>query len=121
MASPTSPRDSKRWHDPAPLSWSNPVEWSRKLAEVANGIMQGRTNNRGTITLSVSQAGGAVIKTPIVDSRIGGSSVLNFMATTASARSQGAVWISSLTDGGCWINHISTDSADAIFDYVVWS
>jgi len=121
MASPTSPRDSKRWHDPAPVSWGNAREWSRKLAEVANGIMQGRTNNRGTITLSVSQAGGAVTQTPIVDPRIGTDSVLNFMATTASARSQGAVWISSLTDGGCTINHISTDSADVIFDYVVWS
>lgn len=115
-------RADERWHDIAPENWSNPREHSRKIARVANGIMQGRTNNRGKITLSVSQLlGGAVTKTPLVDDRIGATSVILFMATTASARSQGALYVTSLTDGGGTINHTSTDSTDCIFDYVVFS
>lgn len=122
MANPTSPRASARAHDVAPVNWiSRPNEWMRKLAEVTNGVMRGETNNRGTITLSVSQAGGAITKTPLLDDKIDVTSVVLFMAKSASARSQGAVWVSSLTKGQCTINHISTDSADVIFDYVVWS
>jgi len=118
----SSPRATKRWHDPAPLNWhGKPPEWSRKNAEVINGVMQGRTNNRGTITLSVSQAGGAVTATPIVDPRIGIDSVLAFMPTNLNASTVTGLYVTSLSTGRCVLNHPSQDSTAAIFDYVVFS
>lgn len=114
-------RSDERWHPIAPENWHNPKEQMRKTAEVVNGVLHGRMNNRGTITLSVSQAGGAVTATPLIDDRISPDAVVVFMPTTASARSQGALYVTSLTVGGCKLNHTSTDSTDAIFDYVVFS
>jgi hypothetical protein len=120
-----SPRidDIKKSHDIAPLNWiHNPPEWDRKNAEVINGIMQGRTNNRGTITLSVSQAGGAVTKTPVVDSRVDEQSVISFTPRTPNAAAlMTSLYVTSLTEGGFSIIHASTDSTTAIFDYVIWT
>ena len=120
---PENPQFSTRFHDVVPLTWRfDPNEWNRKTAEVANGIMQGRTNNRGRTTLSISGAGGAVTATPLVDPLVGADSVINFMPRTATAASlMPSLYVSSLTEGQCTLNHPSTDSAAAIYDYVVWS
>ena len=116
MAGPTSPRDSKQWHDPAPLSWSNPTEWSRKLAEVANGIMQGRTNNRGLITLSAGTT------TVLTDERLAGSSIITFMPVTAVGASLAAgTFVTALGKGTATLNHPTPSSGTQILNYVIWS
>ena len=115
MASPASPRASEIWHDPAPISWANPAEWSRKLAETANGILQGRTNNRGKITLSAGTT------TVITDARIAGTSVISLMPiTTAGASLAAGTFVTALGDGVATLNH-ATPSEATILNYVVWS
>ena len=53
----------------------------RTVAEVVNGIMNGKTNNTGSITLAT----GGATTTTITDRRIGPESILLFMPLTASA------------------------------------
>lgn len=55
----------------------------RTVAEVVNGIMNGKTNNTGSITLAT----GGATTTTITDRRIGPDSILLFMPLTASADS----------------------------------
>jgi len=125
---PTSPRKDARTHPTAPLTWSaKPVEWSRKLAEVVNGVMQGRTNNRGSISLTVTGS-----STPLIDARIDVNSVITLMASNESARNL-LPNITSLTEGACVLHHSpaslssSASSTTAggrgipIYSYVVWS
>jgi hypothetical protein len=49
----------------------------RAVAEIVNGIMDGKTNNTGTVTLATSGA----LTTTITDARIGVDSVILLMAT----------------------------------------
>ena len=54
----------------------------RQVAEVVRGVMDGKTNNTGTVTLGTSGA----TSTTIYDERIGYDSVIILEPTTASAR-----------------------------------
>lgn len=125
---PTSPRKDARDHPVAPLNWhSKPGEWSRKLAEVLNGVMQGRTNNRGTISLTVTGS-----TTPLIDPRIDVNSVITLMAVNESARNL-LPNIPSLTEGSCVLHHspasLSSSASSTtsggrgipVYNYVVWS
>ena len=49
----------------------------RGVAEVVNGIMNGKTNNTGSVTLAT----GGASTTTITDARIGADSVILLMAT----------------------------------------
>ena len=53
----------------------------RSVAEVVNGIMNGKTNNTGSITLAT----GGATTTTITDRRIGPDSIILFMPLTAAA------------------------------------
>lgn len=125
--SPTSPRQDAREHPIAPLSWAFSVtEWCRKLAETINEVQRGRTNNRGTITLTVT---GTV--TPLPDVNIDVNSVITLMASNEAARNL-LPNITSLTEGACVLHHSPASLSSSvsvtvgggavpIYDYVVWS
>ena len=127
MAGPTNPADDARIHPVAPLNWlGNLAEWARKSSEVINGIMQGRTNNRGTVTLTVTGTA-----TPLLDPLIGADSVVSLQAVNEAARNL-LPNVTSFTDGACVLHHspaslsssVSTTTgtkAVPIYDYVVWS
>jgi len=53
----------------------------RQVAEVVRGIMDGKTNNTGTVTLAT----GGATTTTLNDLRIGGNSVILFAPTSAAA------------------------------------
>jgi hypothetical protein len=53
----------------------------REISEVTNGVLNGKTNNTGNVTLSTGNA----TTTTIYDERIGYNSVILLMPTTASA------------------------------------
>jgi hypothetical protein len=55
----------------------------REISEVTNNILNGKTNNTGTVTLNASGA----TSTTINDERIGFNSVVLLMPTTATAAS----------------------------------
>lgn len=127
MANPTSPRDDARTHPTAPLNWhSKPIEWSRKLAEVVNGLLQGQSNNRGSLTLTVTGSA-----TPLIDPRIDVNSVIHFMPANEAARDRN-LYVTSLTEGACTVNHIPASLSSSvsvttgskavpIYNYTVWS
>jgi hypothetical protein len=88
----------------------------RATAEVVNGIMNGKTNNTGTVTLRQSQ-----VTTVITDERIGYESVILFMPVTSDAAdemSHGHMYVSSRGKGTATISHGNHNSV-MTYAYVV--
>lgn len=88
----------------------------RATAEVVNGIMNGKTNNTGSVTLRQSQT-----TTVITDERIGYESVILFMPTTADAADEmahGHMYVSSRGKGTATISHGNHNSV-MTYSYVV--
>jgi hypothetical protein len=111
----SSPRATAQSFDTPPLDWENEEEHRRKLAEALIGVMDGKINAIGTLTLAASSA-----TTTLRDKRIGLQSRIFFMPTTANA----AAAITSLFVTGrgkqtATINHANNSQTDKTFDYVV--
>lgn len=88
----------------------------RATADVVNGIMNGKTNNTGNVTIGLS-----VTSTVITDARIGADSVILFMPTNSNAAtllSGGALYVSSRGKGTATITHPTT-LLSSTFAYVV--
>lgn len=89
---------------------------ARSTADVVNGVMNGKTNNTGTVTLRTSET-----STTINDARIGADSVILFMPLTSDAAdefSHGRMYVSSRGKGVATITHRNHNSS-MIFAYVV--
>lgn len=104
-----------------PKYMPNPLEWLRRTVEVINGIMQGRTNNYGSVTLTAN-VGSTVVTLP--DHKISIYSVILFMPTTANAATEfgaGTMYISA-TDPAAntfTITHVNNAQADRTFRYAI--
>ena len=88
----------------------------RAIAEVVNGIMNGKTNNTGAVTLRQSE-----VTTVITDERIGYNSVILFMPTTSQAADEmahGHMYVSSRGKGTATISHGNHNSV-MTFAYVI--
>jgi len=95
-----------------PQNDSNP----REIAEVVNNLIEGKSNNTGTITLAVASA----TTTTIYDERIGANSVILLMPKTASAVSViTSTYISATNKGNAVITHTANTVADKTFRYIV--
>ena len=92
-----------------PFQGANP----RQISEVVNGILQGKTNNTGSVTLTASTT-----TTTITDERLGFGSVILLSPLTANAAAQ-TPYISSKLKGSVVITHTSVASTDLDFDYVI--
>jgi hypothetical protein len=87
----------------------------RGVAEVVNGIMNGKTNNIGTITLTQSST-----TTTLTDARIGNKSVILFTPTSSHAAQEMAhLFISAQTSGSATITHRNTGHNDLNFQYII--
>lgn len=87
----------------------------RQLAVVLNNMLQGKTNNTGTLTVTANAA-----TTTLTDSRIGATSVILLMPTTANAATALAnVYFTTFADGSCTVNHANNAQVDRIFRYAV--
>ena len=86
----------------------------RKVAEVVRGIMDGRTNNTGSITLAVGSATSTILN----DHRIGYDSVILLSPVSVNA-SGFATYISSNARGSAIISHVANVTASRIFKYIV--
>lgn len=87
----------------------------RGVAEVVNGIMNGKTNNTGTIKLSQSST-----TTTLTDERIGKQSVILFTPTSSHAAAEMAhLYISAQTNGSATITHRNTGHGDLNFQYII--
>lgn len=88
----------------------------RGVAEVVRGIMDGKTNNTGTITLTQ-----AATSTILYDERIGYETVILFMPITSNAADElahGHMYVSSQQKGQATITHGNHNSV-MTFRYVV--
>lgn len=91
----------------------------RDVYDIGNGIMQGRVNDKGTVTLEVSAA-----TTVVSDTRVGPNSVITFMPTTANAAAEignGTMYVSARSNGSFTITHANNAQADRTYGYRISS
>ena len=87
----------------------------RAVAEIVNGIMDGKTNNTGTVILAQSAT-----TTTLTDARIGIESVILFTPTSSHAAAAMAhLFISAQTTGSATITHRNTGHNDLNFQYII--
>jgi hypothetical protein len=87
----------------------------RAVAEIVNGIMDGKTNNIGTVTLRSGNT-----TTTLTDARIGPESVIIMTPMSSNAAKEfGTCFISARTNGSATITHQNTGHADLIYTYIV--
>jgi hypothetical protein len=88
----------------------------RNVAEVVRGIMDGRTNNTGSITLAASSA----TSTTLNDARIGYGSTILLSPTTANAAAFiTAVYVSAKTKGSATLTHTANTLTDRTYQYII--
>lgn len=99
------PNDPKRY-------W----EWLFTLSTVVRGIMEGRQNNTGSVTLRASQT-----TTTLADQRLSGTSVVHFTPTSADGLTAflAGVRVSAKAKGSFTLTHASDASTDQDLDYTI--
>lgn len=93
------------------------AEDGREIALVVNGILDGKINATGSVTLTASAA-----STAVTEDRAGDDSVILFMPTTANAASEqaaGGMYVSSRGKQTFTITHANNTQSDRTFEYVV--
>lgn len=101
---------------PAPKTFDeDEARHRRELALVVQNILQGKTNNVGSLTLTANAAA-----TTLSDKRIGANSSILLMATTANAAGALATtYFTAFGDGTCTVNHANNAQTDRTFRYAV--
>lgn len=99
------PNDPKRY-------W----EWLHNLHHVVAGIMEGRQNNTGSVTLA-----DGTTTTTLADQRLSGSSVVLFSPRSANAAAATAnLYVSAKAKGSLTLTHANTGTTDRTFDYAIF-
>jgi hypothetical protein len=87
----------------------------RRIAQVVNGILGGKTNNASSVTLTVS-----VATTTIQKQEFGPNTHYSFTPLTANAAAEignGTMYVSSRGKGTMTITHANNAQADRSFSY----
>lgn len=104
----------RRYHGVEPSNDDHDA-WLSKIASVLNGVLSGKLNNTGVITLTANAA-----TTTFTDSRIGANSVIGLMPTTANAAAALATtYFNTFANGSCVINHANNAQADKTFSFTI--
>ncbi len=100
---------------PTNLSADIPL-WCRKLASAINGLLQGKSNNYGTFTLTANSA-----TSTITDKRIGQDTVIHWQPTTANAATALTnIYESSRTVATSFVlTHTNNAQTDRTFKYTL--
>jgi hypothetical protein len=89
---------------------------NRAVADVVRGLMDGKSNNTGSVTLAT----GGATTTTINDERIGYGSIIVFMPlASTSASILSSLYISNRTQGTATVTHPANTTANVLFGYVV--
>ena len=95
-----------------PMSGGN----EREVAEIVRGIMDGRTNNTGSVTLASSSA----TSTTLNDARIGyGSTIILSPVTANAAAFLTAVYVSAKAQGSATLTHSANTLTDRTYQYII--
>lgn len=101
--------------------WPGTGQWYFPLASKINQIMQGKTNNIGTLTLTPNVTSTVIT---LAKGQIGEDTYINFQPTTANAAAElaaGGMYESarSVANSTFTITHANAASADRTFRYVL--
>lgn len=92
-----------------------PATGDRDLRNIVAGIMDGKINATGSVTLRASQT-----TTTLEDPRIGSGSVVLLAARTAAAKTAEVAGIyQTVTTGSATLTHASNAAVDQTFGYAV--
>lgn len=104
---------------PAPVGMPASFQvWALQVVTVLNGVLAGKQNNIGEVTLTHDAA-----STSVSDARISPFSVLVFMPLTANAATElaaGTMFVSAQTAGSATLNHANAASTDRRFRFVMF-
>lgn len=105
----------------APVFMPDGREWTRRLAYIINQVMQGKTNNTSETAMTLAEN---VTTTTVTEApnRIGETTVILFMPTTANAAAAMAnVYVSSrsVANNTFTVTHSNTATTDRVFNYVL--
>ena len=88
----------------------------RQVAEVVRGIMDGKTNNTGSVTLAT----GGATTTSLSDRRISADSVIMFVPASSAANADSSrIYASNQGQGTATVNHAANSTASKTYKYVV--
>lgn len=100
-----------------PSSLSDQTLWLRQIANVLNNVLVGKLLATGTVTLTQNAA-----STSLQDPRIGVSSFIQFMPTTANAAAEigaGTLYVSARTEGVATLTHANNAQTDRSYTFLV--
>lgn len=98
-----------------PVNWSDTKDLLRKIASSVNGILDGKINAIGSVTLTASAT-----STVVSERRCGTGSVILLMPTTANAAGAlSTTYIGTTTKESFTITHASAATIDRTFKYVI--
>lgn len=91
-------------------------EWCRRLAQAVNLLIDGKSNNTGSVTLTEN-----VTTTTVTDRRIGDGSTITFCPETANAAAElTTMYVSTRTAGASFVlTHANNAQTDRIFKYTI--
>jgi hypothetical protein len=108
-----SPRTSSSTFPPAPRDWPEPRSWSQQIADVLNGVLDGKLNSCFTVTLTANAA-----TTTVENARIRANSAVLLMPTTANAAAALATTYQThpnTMDGQAVLTHTNNAQTDRTF------
>lgn len=110
-------------YDGVPQYLADTSDWCRRIARVVNSLLQGKTNNVGTVTLTTNAAS-TVITLP--DGLLGADTVILFDPLTANAAADlygGAMYVTTanrnVLSKTITITHPNNANADKAFRYTL--
>ena len=109
--------DKKNFRTVPPLENPDEVIHRRQLASAIQGLMDGKSNNIGEVTLS-----DGATSTVVSDRRVGPASVILLMPKTANAANlvrTTDVYVSSRTNRQFTVTHGNTANTDQDFEYAI--
>ena len=86
---------------------------NRDISEVVNNILDGNTNNKGSVTLTASA---------VADLRAGPESVVVLMPTTANASAEvgaGTIYVSARAKQTFTLTHANNGQTDRTYKYAI--
>jgi hypothetical protein len=109
--------------EPVPFSMKDPLEWCRRIARVVNSLLQGKTNNTGTVTLTANAASTVV---SLAQGRLGNDTLILFDPLTSNAAVQlaaGTMYVTTanrdVMGNQFTITHANNAQADRSFRYTL--
>ena len=90
---------------------------NRDISEVVNNILDGNTNNKGSVTLTASAT-----STAVTDLRAGPESVVVLMPTTANASAEvgaGTIYVSARAKQTFTLTHAYNGQTDRTYKYAI--